>query len=93
MVSDRIVIRSRLGLHLRPASLLSQEAIKYSSHISLKSDHTTANAKSVLGVLGACVKSGNEIEIICEGTDENEALHAIIDLLRRINLEEEEQDK
>ena len=38
----------------------------------------TANAKSVLSVLGACVKCGDEIEFTCEGEDEKEALAALI---------------
>ena len=41
----------------------------------------TANAKSVLSVLGACIKSGDEIEIICEGADETEALKEMIQLV------------
>jgi len=40
-----------------------------------------ANAKSVLSVLGACVKSGEEIEIICEGDDEEAALAGIVGLI------------
>ena len=39
---------------------------------------STANAKSVLSVLGACVKSGDEIELICEGEDEGEALKTLV---------------
>ena len=38
----------------------------------------TANAKSVLSVLGACVKCGDEIELVCEGADEKEALEALV---------------
>jgi phosphocarrier protein len=38
----------------------------------------TANAKSVLSVLGACVKCGDEIELVCEGEDENEALRSMV---------------
>ncbi|MED9807291.1 MAG: HPr family phosphocarrier protein, partial [Lachnospiraceae bacterium] len=38
----------------------------------------TANAKSVLSVLGACVKCGDEIEINCEGPDEAEALSDLV---------------
>lgn len=41
----------------------------------------TANAKSVLSVLGACVKSGDEIEIICDGSDENEALSTMVKVI------------
>lgn len=37
-----------------------------------------ANAKSVLSVLGACVKSGDEIELICDGEDEKEAMDAMV---------------
>ena len=38
----------------------------------------TANAKSVLSVLGACVKSGDEIELVCEGVGEEEALAEMV---------------
>ena len=38
----------------------------------------TANAKSVLSVLGACIKCGDEIEFICDGIDEEEALKALV---------------
>lgn len=34
--------------------------------------------KSVLSVLGACIKSGDEIELVCEGEDEQEALAALV---------------
>ena len=41
----------------------------------------TANAKSVLSVLGACIKSGDEIEIVCEGPDEEAALSEMVQLV------------
>lgn len=34
--------------------------------------------KSVLSVLGACIKSGDEIELVCDGEDEEEALAALV---------------
>ena len=43
-----------------------------------KNENVTANAKSVLSVLGACIKDRDEIEIICEGEDEEEALQEMI---------------
>ena len=74
MVRAKVVIRNLTGLHLRPAGILCNKAILYKSRIQFQTDHTTANAKSVLSVLGACVKGGDEIEFICEGEDEQEAL-------------------
>ena len=77
MVSQKITVNNPSGLHLRPAGILCNEAIKYSSAITFTFEGGTANAKSVLSVLGACVKCGDEIELVCEGADEQEALKAL----------------
>ena len=61
-----------------PRRNLCKEAMKYKSMIKFQFRETTANAKSVLSVLGACVKSGDEITLICEGEDEQEALDALV---------------
>lgn len=75
MVSQKVIIKNATGLHLRPAGLLCEIAMRYQSKITFKTDNNyEANAKSVLSVLGACVKSGEEIEVFCEGADEVEAL-------------------
>ncbi|WP_313132955.1 HPr family phosphocarrier protein [Anaerocolumna sp.] len=78
MVSSKVVVNNPTGIHLRPAGLLCQLALEFNSKIDIKFNETTANAKSVLSVLGACVKTGDEIEIVCEGEDEEEALRTII---------------
>ena len=51
---------------------------EFKSHITFRYRENTANAKSVLSVLGACIKSGDEIELVCEGEDEQEALAALV---------------
>ncbi len=78
MVSRRVVIKNPTGLHLRPAGILCKEAMKFKSLITFSFRESTANAKSVLSVLGACVKCGDEIELVCDGDDEAEALQALI---------------
>ena len=78
MVSQKITIKNPTGLHLRPAGILCKEAMQYKSLITFKFRDNTANAKSVLSVLGACVKCGDEIELFCEGEDEDAALEALI---------------
>mgnify|MGYP000840417965 FL=1 len=78
MVSQKVVIKNPTGLHLRPAGELCKEAVKYKSSITFAFKGGTANAKSVLSVLGACIKSGDSIEFICEGEDEEEALKAVV---------------
>lgn len=78
MVSQKVTIKNPTGLHLRPAGILCKEAMQFKSLITFTFRDSTANAKSVLSVLGACVKCGDEIEFICEGEDEQEALKALI---------------
>ena len=79
MVSQKVVIKNPTGLHLRPAGILCKEAMRFKSLITFTFRGNTANAKSVLSVLGACIKSGSEIELICEGEDEEEALCAVVE--------------
>lgn len=78
MVSQKVVIINPTGLHLRPAGVLCNEAMKYKSNIYFRYGDNEANAKSVLSVLGACIKCGTELEFRCEGVDEKEALAGII---------------
>ena len=54
------------------ARILCKEAMQFKSLITFQFRDSTANAKSVLSVLGACVKSGDEIEFFCEGEDDEE---------------------
>ena len=78
MVSQAIKIMNPTGLHLRPAGNLCKEAMKYKCKVTFEYSGNIANAKSVLSVLGACIKSGDEITFVCEGEDEEEALKALI---------------
>lgn len=83
MVSRKVIIGNPSGLHLRPAGVLCKEALKYESRITFRFKDQTSNVKSVLSVLGACVKSGNEIELICDGNDEKIALEALISVIEK----------
>ena len=74
MVSKEIKITNPTGLHLRPAGNLCKEAMRYKSKVTFNYGGNIANAKSVLSVLGACIKTGDVITLICEGDDEEEAL-------------------
>lgn len=78
MVSRKVVIKNPTGLHLRPAGNLCKEAMQFKSLITFSFRENTANAKSVLSVLGACIKCGDEITLMCEGEDEEEAMESLV---------------
>ena len=81
MISQKVVITNPTGLHLRPAGNLCKVAMNYKSHITFSYGENTANAKSVLSVLGACIKAGDEITLICDGEDEAEAIAAFAEFV------------
>ncbi len=81
MVREKIIIKNPTGLHLRPAGDLSNLATGFKCSIQIRKGNQTADAKSLLAVLGACIKVGDEVEFICEGPDEQEALNAVIGLI------------
>ena len=77
MVKDTIVIENETGLHARPATEISKEAMKYKSDIKFVVNGKTVNAKSPLMIMAAGIKTKSEMEIICDGEDENEALESL----------------
>ncbi len=82
MISEKVLVRNPSGFHLRPAGMFCELAEGFTSRIVFnKGTNREFNAKSVLSVLGAGVKSGDEVEIICDGEDEEEALRSLIDLV------------
>ena len=78
MVSQKITIKNPTGLHLRPAGLFCKTAVQSQSKVTFRCRETTANAKSVLSVLGACIKRGDDIELMCEGIDAEAALVGMV---------------
>lgn len=80
MVSQKVKVTNPTGLHLSPAGKLCNTALNFKSHITFQVRTTTANAKSMLSVLGAGVKCGEELTLICEGEDEEAALKCLVAL-------------
>ena len=77
MVLKEFTINNELGMHMRPASLLSQMAAKYQSNIIVKHNGKDFNAKSVMLLMTALIKCGSQIEVVCDGPDEEAALAEI----------------
>mgnify|MGYP000046678312 FL=1 len=78
MLKQTILVDSPLGIHLRPATAMCDQAIKYKSKISFNyGDGKTANAKSVISILASSVKCGQEIVLEADGEDEEEAINAV----------------
>ena len=77
MISKNLTVVNPSGLHLRPAGVLSQTAMKFKSDITIICGEKKIVAKSVLNVMAAGIKGGTEITLVCDGEDEEEAMKTI----------------
>ena len=79
MVSQLVKITNPTGLDVKPAGSLCKEAMKFKCKVTYcYGGGNTANAKSVLSVLGSSIKYGEEINLMCEGEDEETALSHLV---------------
>lgn len=89
MVNQEVTIENAAGLHARPAQLFVQKASQFQSNIQVIKDTGAAiDAKSILGVMSLALGKGSKITIQAEGTDEQEALHTLAELVESIFGEE-----
>ncbi len=81
MVSKQLVLTNAQGFHMRPASVFAAAMGKFACDVTIRFNGNDYNAKSLLNIIAACIKCGSEIEIICNGADENEALAEAVNLV------------
>lgn len=79
MVQGTVKVMNVKGLHIKPAGEMSRIALSQPCKVYLKVREYEVNAKSVLGILSAQVKCGEEITIVCDGEGEEIVLKEIID--------------
>ena len=88
MKEEKVLVDNKVGLHARPASLFVQESVKYSAEINVScqdpetKEERKANAKSILGILTLGVFQGMEITIAADGDDEDDAVAALVALVK-----------
>ena len=81
MVSRKVQVVNPSGLHLRPAGLFCQTSMKFESKVNILYKDQQINAKSVLNVMASGIRCGTEVEVCCDGKDEEEALEAVCILI------------
>jgi phosphocarrier protein HPr len=68
-------------LHARPAGALSVAAGRFAAAVSVTAGAKTADAKSVLGVLGLGATTGQRVTVTADGPDAADAVAALIAIL------------
>lgn len=81
MIERDLEIVNRLGLHARAAAKLVHTAGRFVCEVTLIKEGEKVDAKSILGLMALGAAQGTGISIVCDGTDEAEAMAAIVELV------------
>ena len=81
MFSKEVLVSNQVGLHARPATFFIQKANEFKASIWVEKDERRVNAKSLLGVLSLGITRGVNITILADGTDEEQAVAALLELI------------
>lgn len=81
MFEKEVIVQNQVGLHARPATFFIQKANEFKSNIWVEKDERKVSAKSLLGVLSLGITRGTNIKIVAEGSDEEDAVKALVELI------------
>lgn len=84
MSSRTVEIAPKAGLHARPASKFVEVVQEYEADIKISDPSTEekpVDAGSMLAVTGLGLKKGEEMEIEAEGSDAEEAIDALEEVI------------
>ena len=83
MLKREVKINCPIGMRVEPAGRLCDKAVDFKSRIILEQGGREVNAKSILSILGAVLKDGETVQVVCDGPDEDDALECITDVLEK----------
>lgn len=83
MLKKEFTVVTDTGIHARPATLLVQEASKYSAEVQLEFDGKQVNAKSIMGVMSLGIAQNATFTIVTDGHDEEDAMKGMEELFTR----------
>ena len=78
MFSAKVTLMNPQSFNIRPASMLVAEVSKYNAAITLVAGDKEIPANSLMAMMAAGIKCGEEIEIRAEGADEEAAGRAVV---------------
>lgn len=85
MQAKQTVIKNKSGLHARPASDFVLLSKKFESKITIRNvddnEAEAINAKSITMLLAESLSPGTNVEVAADGSDEAEAVEALVALI------------
>ena len=77
------------GIHARPATIIVNEAVRFDCDLQLGCDGIFVDLKSIMGVMSLGVYSNKVITIVATGSDAEQALEGLSNVLSTQKLAKE----
>ena len=81
MQSKTLTIINKLGLHARAAARFVQLASSFDCEVNISVGGKKVSGKSIMGIMMLAASKGTSIEIITAGSDEEQAMNALENLI------------
>lgn len=81
MIRQPITIINKLGLHARASAKLVATASEFNASVRISGKGREVDAKNIMQVMMLAAGQGTEVELIVDGTDEQEAISALSGLI------------
>lgn len=74
MITKKLTIVNKLGIHARPAAQFVRTASRHDAEVTVEIDNETVDGKSIMGLMMLAVGWGAEITVTANGADEEKCL-------------------
>jgi phosphocarrier protein HPr len=81
MTSQAVTVVNQLGMHARAAAKFVHLATRYEARVKVARDYREMDGKSIMGILLLAAACGSTITISADGTDEQDAVAALVALV------------
>ncbi len=81
MITKKLTVLNKLGIHARPAAQFVRAASRFQSDVTVVKDDESVDGKSIMGLMMLAVGCGAVIAVTVEGSDEEACMAALEELI------------
>jgi phosphocarrier protein HPr len=82
-VEKTVTVINPLGIHMRPADMLSRAAGKFQCSIEIEKDGQSIDCKSIMSILTLGARQGTQLFLRANGPDAQQAIEALVELIEQ----------
>jgi phosphotransferase system HPr (HPr) family protein len=82
MTSQSVTVVNQLGMHARAAAKFVHLATRFEARVRVGRERREVDGKSIMGILLLAAARGSTITITADGTDERDAVAALVTLVQ-----------